>query len=105
MIGNGFKIGDRVEVIMDFCGFKSGMIGYVLKPDAECKGCVTVQFFNDRDTPYEFPSFLLQKANPKGDEVMINENIEAHNLRIELERTGRVETWQDAQNSNASGNS
>ena len=98
MTGNGLKIGDRVEVSMDFGCFKRGMIGYVLKSGAQCKGCVTVQFFNDSGTPYEFPSFLLRKANPKGDEVMINENIEAHNRQIELERTGREETWQNAQN-------
>ena len=96
MNGKGFAAGDRVEVSMDFGCFKRGMIGYVLKPGAQCKGCVTVQFFNDRGTTYEFPSFLLRKANPKGDEVIINENIEAHNIQIELERTGREETWQDA---------
>lgn len=103
MSGNDFAAGDRVEVSMDFIGFKRGMIGYVIKPDAQCKGCVTVQFFNDRSFPHEFPSFLLRKANPKGDEVIINENIEAHNRQIELKRTGREETWQDAQNSKVMG--
>lgn len=93
-----------MEVVQEFCGFSKGMIGYVISSDAQCAGCITVRFFNDKIMPFEFPVDKLKKKPPEKGEVLINENIEAYNTAIEQKRNGAT-IWQMDQNSNALGNS
>ena len=87
MNGSEFSIGDRVELLTDFCGFISGMIGYVAEQPAQGDGCINVCFYNRRiNCCFEFPATLFRKVNPSGNEVFINEDIDTYNLQLECIR-------------------